>query len=389
MSTAESEWQFATQAIHSGQQPDPATGAIVTPIYQTSTFVVEDMDGEQPYFYSRDTNPTRAALEQCLAALEGGTRAFAFASGMAAVSAVAQLLRPGDRAMIIDDVYGGTRNLYTKLLREQAIAADFVDCTDLGAVEQAIARAPRLVWLESPTNPLLKVIDVRVIARMAHAVGATVAMDNTLASPYLQRPFEFGVDLVAYSTTKYHGGHSDLLGGAVIARDERLAERIKGAHYMMGAVPGPLDAWLVLRGVKTLALRMERHTSNALQLARAIEGHPAVARVHYPGLESHPQHQLARRQMRHFGGMLSLDLRGGRAAARALCGAVRLFTYAPSLGGVESLIGHPATMTHRHCTPEERRAIGIGDGLIRISAGIEHADDLQRDLIAALDRVPG
>jgi cystathionine gamma-lyase len=385
MSSAESAWHFATQAIHSGQQPDPATGAIVTPIYQTSTFAVEDMDAEQPYFYSRGTNPTRTALEECLAALEGGTRAFAFASGMAAVSAVAQLLKPGDRAMIIDDVYGGTRNLYTKLLHEHAIAADFVDCTDRGAVERAMARAPRLVWLESPTNPLLKVIDVPAIVEMAHAAGATVAMDNTLSSPYLQRPFDFGVDVVVYSTTKYHGGHSDLLGGAVITRDDRLAGRIKDAQYMMGAVPGPLDAWLVLRGVKTLALRMERHAANALQLARAFEGHAAVVRVHYPGLESHPGHQLARRQMRHFGGMLSLDLRGGRAAARRLCEAVRLFTYAPSLGGVESLIGHPATMTHRHCTPEERRAIGIGDGLIRISAGIEHADDLQRDLLTALN----
>jgi cystathionine gamma-lyase len=389
MSRPNGDWEFATQAIHAGQQPDPATGAVVMPIYQTATFAVEDMDGEQPYFYSRRANPTRAALEECLAALDGGTRAFAFASGIAAVSAVAQLLKPGDSALVIDDVYGGTRNLYTRLLREHAIGADFVDFTDLDAVRRALARGPRLVWLESPTNPLLKVIDVPEVVRMARATGATVAMDNTLSSPYLQRPFDFGVDVVVYSTTKYHGGHSDLLGGAAITRDDRLGDRLKDVQYMMGGVPGPFDAWLVLRGVKTLALRMERHSANALQIARAIEGHPALAWVHYPGLESHPQHQLAKRQMRLFGGMLSLDLRGDRAAARALCEALRLFTYAPSLGGVESLIGHPATMTHRHFTPEERRAIGIGDGLIRLSVGIEHPDDLQRDLLAALDGLMG
>ncbi|HWE64358.1 MAG TPA: PLP-dependent aspartate aminotransferase family protein [Chloroflexota bacterium] len=385
MSTADGAWQFATQAIHSGQQPDAGTGAVVTPIYQTSTFAVEDMDADQPYFYSRRANPTRTALERCLAELDGGTHAFAFASGIAAVAAVAHLVQAGAHALIITDVYGGTRNLYNNLLKDQNIHAEFVDFTDLAAVEHALAQRPRLVWLESPTNPLLNVIDVPAVTRMAHQVDALVAMDNTLASPYLQRPLDFGVDLVVYSTTKYHGGHSDLLGGAVIARDEALAERVGEIQYTMGAVPGPLDAWLVLRGIKTLALRMERHSANALQLAHALAEHPAVACVRYPGLKSHPQHQLAARQMRLFGGMLSLDLRGGRAAARTLCESVRLFTYAPSLGGVESLIGHPATMTHRHCTPEERRAIGIGDGLVRLSVGIEHADDLQRDLLDALD----
>jgi len=388
MSDHDHAWSFATRAIHSGQEPDPATGAVTVPIYQTSTFTRIDPDGHQPFVYSRRANPTRSALESCLASLDGGVRALAFSSGMAATTAAANLLKPGDTALLVEDCYGGTRQLYSRVLVEREVKTLWVDATDLDAVRRALAAAPKLVWLESPTNPLLRIVDLPAVADLAHAAGALVAVDNTLASPYLQRPLELGADIVHYSTTKYHGGHSDLLGGALIVQDAALGERLAYYQYITGGVPGPLDAWLVLRGIKTMVLRMEQHCQNALHLALALERHPAVASVRYPGLESHPQHQLAQRQMRRFGGILSFELHGGRRAGLHVCNTVRLYGFAPSVGGVESLITHPASVMFSSFTAEQRATIGITDGLVRVSAGIEDITDLTRDLLHALDTIP-
>ncbi|HVC81843.1 MAG TPA: PLP-dependent aspartate aminotransferase family protein [Chloroflexota bacterium] len=385
MTEQDDDWQFATRAVHAGQAPDPVTGSVVPPIYQTATFARMDIGPDDRYFYSREDNPTRAALEQCLASLEGGARALTFASGMAAVTAASYLLRAGDHALLTEDVYGGTRDLYTHLLIDRGITAEFADFTDLDALTRALDRKPRLVWMESPSNPLLKVVDISQVARLARQAGAWLGMDNTFASPYLQRPLALGADLVHYSTTKYLGGHSDVLGGALVVRDPDLGDRLARIRTISGGVPGPMDAWLVLRGTKTLSLRMEAHCANALHLARILARHPAVTEVRYPGLESHPQHALAARQMRRFGGMLAFEVRGGIEAARRVFKRTRLFTFAPSLGGVESLLAHPATMSHAGCTAEERAKIGIGDGLIRISAGIEDAGDLERDLLRALE----
>ncbi len=376
--------RFETLAIHAGQRPDPTTGAIMTPVYLTSTYVQDGPGVHKGFEYSRTRNPTRDALEGCLAALEGARHGLAFASGLAATDAVLHTLSAGDHVLHCDDLYGGTFRIFDKVHRRHGLAFDAVDMTDLGALERALRPETRLLWIESPTNPLLRVVDLAAVASLARARGVRTAVDNTFATPFFQRPLEHGIDLVVHSTTKYLNGHSDVVGGAVLTGDDALAERLRFVQNAVGAVPGPMDAFLVLRGLKTLHVRMERHAGNALRVARFLEGHPQVERVGYPGLPSHPQHELARRQMGGFGGMLHFVLRGGLPAARAFLRAVRIFACAESLGGVESLIEHPAIMTHASVPPETRRRLGIADGFIRVSCGIESADDLVADLEQAL-----
>lgn len=378
-------WRFETLAIHAGQAPEPATGAVVVPIYQTSTFAQAAPGVHKGYEYARTANPTRRAVEEALAALEGGRWGLAFASGMAAISALGYTLRPGQRVLVPDDVYGGTWRFFSRVLGPWGVRVEPVDMTDLGAVEAALARGepPALVMLESPTNPTLKVVDIRAVAELAHRHGVRVAVDNTFASPYLQRPLELGADLVVHSTTKYLGGHSDVVGGAAITSDPELAEALRFVQNAAGAVPGPFDCWLVLRGIKTLAVRMQRHCHNAARVADFLQAHPAVEAVYYPGLPHHPGHDVARRQMRHgFGGMVSFVVRGGEEAARRVVSRTRVFTLGESLGGVESLIEHPASMTHLSLagTP-----LSVHPGLVRLSVGIEHIDDLLEDLRQALE----
>ncbi len=375
---------FATRAIHVGQAPDALTGAVVVPIYQTATFAQDDINVHKGYDYARAGNPTRTALEQCLASLEEGAWALAFASGMAATAAVMHLLKSGDHTVVMNDVYGGTFRLFQQVLRQYGLDFTFVDASRTANVERAFTPSTHLVWLESPTNPLLKLADLAAIAEEAHQRGALVAVDNTFMSPYFQRPLALGADLVVHSTTKYLGGHSDLIGGAVVGRSPELRERLQFIQKSVGAVPGPFDAWLVLRGLKTLALRMQQHERNAMQVAEYLSGHQAVRAVHYPGLKAHPQHALARRQQLGFGGMLSFELQDGFEAARHALRRTRVFTLAESLGGVESLIEHPERMTHASLPPEVRKELGVGPGLIRLSVGIEDGDDLVADLEQAL-----
>ncbi len=377
--------RFETLAIHAGQPPDPTTGAIMTPVYLTSTYVQEGPGAHKGFEYSRTRNPTRDALEACLAALEGASHALAFASGLAATDAVLHLLSAGDHVVHSDDLYGGSFRIFDKVFRRLGLEFTPCDMSDPENLEAALRPSTRLVWVETPTNPLLKLADLSAVAARARARGARTCVDNTFATPFFQRPLEHGVDLVCHSTTKYLNGHSDVVGGAVATSDPELRERLAFLQNAVGAVPSPMDAFLVLRGLKTLHVRMERHAENALRVARFLEAHPQVERVAYPGLPSHPQHQLARRQMRGFGGMLAFVLRGGLPAARALLGEVRVFACAESLGGVESLIEHPAIMTHASVPPETRRKLGIADGLIRASCGIEHADDLVADLERGLE----
>jgi cystathionine gamma-lyase len=377
------EHGFSTRAIHAGQEADPATGATVVPIYATSTFTQEAPGKHKGYEYARSGNPTRTALETCLAALEGGERALAFASGLAATTAVLSSLRPGQEVVAAADLYGGTFRLLERVFKPWGLVTRYTEDASPQGLARLISPATRLVWIETPTNPLLQVLDIAAIAEEAHRAGAVLAVDNTFASPYLQRPIAMGADLVVHSTTKYLGGHSDVVGGAVVGRRD-LLEPIAFYQNAAGGVPGPFDAWLVLRGVKTLAVRMERHCANARQLAAWLERQPQVERVYYPGLASHPNRELARRQMRDFGGMISVRLKGGREAALRLLGRTRLFSLAESLGGVESLIGHPATMTHASIPADVRAARGVDDGLVRLSVGIEDADDLQDDLQRAL-----
>ena len=375
---------FETLAIHAGQDPDPLTGAVVPPIYQTSTYKQDGIGGTRGgYEYSRTANPTRTALETCLAALENGARAFAFASGMAAEDCLVRTLcRPGDAVLIPGDAYGGTFRLFDKVMKPWGVAHAPVQQTDTGAVAAAAAsRRPRLIWAETPTNPLLSVVDIRALAAIARDNGALLVVDNTFASPYLQRPLDLGADIVVHSTTKYLGGHSDVIGGAVVLKDPRYADELAFNQNATGAVPGPFDAWLTLRGVKTLAARMDRHCRNAARVARALAGHPAVAAVLYPGLPGHPGHQLARSQMRDFGGMVSFRLAGGEAAAVAVCARTTLFTLGESLGGVESLIEHPARMTHASAAGSP---LEVPPDLVRLSVGIEDPDDLLADLTQAL-----
>jgi cystathionine gamma-synthase len=378
------ELGFETRAIHAGQEPDPLTGAVVPPIYQTSTYKQDGIGGTRGgYEYSRTANPTRTALEECLAALENGPRAFAFASGMAAEDCLIRTLcRPGDRVLIPDDAYGGTFRLFDKVMKAWGVEYAPVRQTDLAAVTQAAAeQRPRLIWAESPTNPLLSVVDIRALAGIAHSCGALLVLDNTFASPYLQRPLELGADIVVHSTTKYLGGHSDVIGGAVVLADERYAADLAFNQNATGAVPGPFDAWLTLRGIKTLAARMDRHCANAARVARVLAEHPAVASVLYPGLPGHPGHEIARAQMRDFGGMVSFRLAAGEEAAVKVCSRTELFTLGESLGGVESLIEHPARMTHASAAGSP---LEVPPDLIRLSVGIEDPDDLIADLLQAL-----
>jgi cystathionine beta-lyase/cystathionine gamma-synthase len=386
------EHAFATRAIHAGQSPDPTTGAIMPPIYATSTFVQQSPGVHKGYDYGRSHNPTRFALERCVADLEGGAQAFAFASGLAAIATVLELLDAGSHIVSGDDVYGGTFRLFERVRKASAgHRFSFVDLTDPARFAAALTPETRLVWVETPTNPLLRLADLRAIAAICRERGILCAADNTFASPWVQRPLELGFDIVVHSTTKYLNGHSDVIGGiAVVGRDDRLAplrERLGFLQNAVGAIAGPFDSFLVLRGVKTLALRMERHCASALELARWLEKQPGVARVHYPGLASHPQHQLATRQMHGFGGMISLDLATDLAGARRFLESVRIFALAESLGGVESLIEHPAIMTHATIPAETRAQLGIGDALVRLSVGIEDVEDLRADLAQALRRI--
>jgi len=372
--------RFDTLAIHAGQRPDPTTGAVMTPVYLTSTYVQDGPGGHKGFEYSRTHNPTRFALQDCLAALEGARHGFAFASGLAATDCLLHLLDAGDHVVASDDVYGGTFRIFDKVWKKAGLSFSYVDMSDAANVERALRPETKLVWIESPTNPMLKIVDLAAVAAVARAHGARTVVDNTFATPFNQRPIELGIDLVAHSTTKYLNGHSDVVGGAVLTSDEALAERLRFLQNAVGGVAAPLDSFLVLRGLKTLHLRMERHAANATALATFLEGHPQVERVLYPGLPSHPQHALARRQMRTPGGMLSFTIKGGLPAATAFLKAVRIFACAESLGGVESLIEHPAIMTHASVPAEVRAALGIADGFIRVSVGVEHVDDLRADL---------
>jgi cystathionine beta-lyase/cystathionine gamma-synthase len=375
--------RFSTVCIHAGQEPDPSTGAIITPIYQTSTYVQDELGRHKGYEYARTQNPTRAALERNLAAIEGGRAGFAFASGMAAIGAIATMLKAGDHVVVTDNTYGGTFRLFEQVLTRYDLAFTYVDTSQPAEVEGAMRPATRMLFLETPTNPVMRLTDIRRMAELARAHDARLVVDNTFASPSVQRPIELGADIVVHSTTKYLNGHSDSVGGIVVAtRDEDIAW-LGFVQNAAGAILSPFDAWLVLRGTKTLAVRMAQHNTNGLALARFLDAHPAVERVLYPGLEHHPQHELAKRQMRGFGGMLSFDV-GTLERARRVCNRVRLIALAESLGGVESLICHPVTMTHASVPPERRAAIGLTDSLVRISTGIEDPEDLIEDLERAL-----
>lgn len=374
---------FATRAIHAGQDADPATGATVVPIYATSTYTQAAPGQHKGYEYSRSGNPTRAALETCLAALEGGERGLAFASGLAATSAVLSVLKPGDEVAAAADLYGGTYRLLERVFKPWGLVARYTDDANPAGFSKIITSKTKLVWIETPTNPLLQIIDIAAVAELAHRAGAILAVDNTFASPYLQLPIKLGADLVVHSTTKYLGGHSDVVGGAVIGRKD-LLQPIAFVQNAAGGVPGPFDSWLVLRGLKTLAVRMDCHCSNARELADWLAKQPQVRRIYYPGLPSHAGHELAKKQMRDFGGMISVSVQGGKEAALRLMTRTKLFSLAESLGGVESLISHPATMTHASIPAEIRQARGIDDGLVRLSVGIEDVDDLREDLRQAL-----
>jgi cystathionine gamma-lyase len=378
--------RFETLAIHAGQRPDPTTGAVMTPVYLTSTYV-QDGPGEHKGFeYSRTRNPTRDALQGCLAALEGGQFALGFSSGLAAQDAVFHLLSAGDHVLLSDDLYGGTYRLADKVFKRHGLELSFVDFTDLAKIEAAFKPNTKLLWAETPTNPMLKICDLAAIARLCKAKGVISVADNTFATPFLQRPLELGIDIVAHSMTKYLNGHSDVVAGALVVSRIDLHERLSFLQNAVGAQLAPMDSFLVLRGLKTLHVRMERHQQNAALVAKSLVGHPMVEKVTYPGLASHPQHALARRQMRGFGGMVTFVIKGGLPAARTFLKTVRLFACAESLGGVESLIEHPAIMTHASVPAETRKALGIDDGFIRLSVGIENGDDLVADLLAALEK---
>src|SRR3984893_1584546 len=378
--------RFSTICLHAGQEPDPSTGAIITPIYQTSTYVQEALGKHKGFEYGRTQNPTRLAVERNVAAIERGKAGFAFASGMAAIGAIATMLKAGDHVIVSDNTYGGTFRLFDKVLTRYALSFSYVDTSILKDVERAFTPATRMLFVETPTNPMFKLTDLRAAAELAHRYNARLVVDNTFASPYIQRPIEFGADLVIHSTTKYLNGHSDSVGGIVIAVREDDIEWLAFVQNAAGAILGPFDSWLVLRGTKTLPLRMIQHNANGLALAEYLSKHPKVKHVYYPGLPSHPQYALAQRQMRGFGGMLAVEL-GSLEAARTVLNSVKLHALAESLGGVETLISHPATMTHASVPAERRAALGITEGLVRISAGIEDIDDLKDDLGQALDCV--
>lgn len=380
---------FETLAIHAGQAPDPQHGAVMEPIVLATTFAQPEAGKPLRFDYSRSGNPTRAALEACLAALEGGAFGFAFSSGCAAATTLLNTLRPGDHVVCGDDVYGGTYRLFTQVMAPLGIGVSFVDLRSLDALDAALTPATKLLWLESPTNPMLRLVDLAGAAAVAKRRQVAMVVDNTFASPALQRPLELGADVVLHSTTKYVNGHSDVVGGALITSDEALATRLRFLQNAIGAVPSPMDCYLVLRGIKTLPVRMQRHVESAGVLAQRLERAAGVARVHYPGLASHPQHALAQRQMRGGGGMISLELDGGLDEARRFLGALRLFALAESLGGVESLAEHPALMTHASIPADVRRTLGISDTLVRLSVGLEHVDDLWSDLEGGLRAASG
>jgi cystathionine beta-lyase/cystathionine gamma-synthase len=378
--------RFSTLCIHAGQEPDPATGAIITPIYQTSTYVQEALGKHKGYEYARTGNPTRTAVEGNVAALEGGKAGFACASGMAAIGSIATMLQAGDHVIVTDNTYGGTYRLFERVLRRYQLDFSYVDTGDEAQVLAAIKPNTKMLFVETPTNPILRLSDLAKLAEISRARKIKLVVDNTFASPYVQRPLDLGADIVIHSTTKYLNGHSDGVGGLIVAVHDDDIEWLRFVQNAEGAILGPFDSWLVLRGTKTLAVRMQQHNINGLGLAEFLTGQPKVRKVYYPGLPSHPQHDLARRQMRGFGGMISFDL-GSLDAARTILGGVRLMALAESLGGVETLISHPATMTHASVPVERRTALGITDGLVRISAGIEDLDDLKDDLTQALAAV--
>ncbi|MFC0433620.1 cystathionine gamma-synthase [Kutzneria buriramensis] len=375
---------FETRAIHAGQEPDPHTGSVIVPIYQTSTFAQDGVGGLRAggYEYSRTANPTRTALEECLASLEGGRHGLAFASGMAASDITLRtLVRPGDHVIIPDDAYGGTFRLVDKVLSQWGVEHTPVHLSDVDAVRAAVRPETKAIWVETPTNPLLGIADIAALAGIAHEAEARLVVDNTFATPYLQSPLGLGADIVLHSTTKYLGGHSDVVGGAVVTDDDELHEKFAFLRNAAGSVPGPFDSWLTLRGLKTLAVRMDRHSDNAERVAEALVNHPKVTRVYYPGLVEHPGHEVAAKQMRRFGGMVSFTVAGGEQAALDVCARTRLFTLAESLGGIESLIEHPGKMTHASTAGS---ALQVPDDLVRLSVGIESADDLVEDLLTAL-----
>lgn len=379
--------RFSTRAVHAGDRED-GTGAVTVPIYQVSTFRQREPGIEGEYVYARTGNPTRAALETALASLEGGRHGLAFGSGMGAITTMAlSLLNQGDHLLAVHDLYGGTRRLFDRIMHNFGVNFTYVNGSTTDAFENAIRPETRIVWVETPTNPLLQIIDIAMVANLAHNHNALLVVDNTFASPHLQEPLKLGADIVVHSTTKYLGGHSDLVGGAVVLSDASLYERVRFAQNAAGAVPGPFDCWLVLRGIKTLPVRMDRHCSNALKIAEYLSTHPKVERVLYPGLASHPQHSLAKKQMAGFGGMISFYLKGDFQASKRLLKHVRIFTVAESLGGVESLIEHPSSMTHASVPKDERERIGVTESLVRLSVGIEDVDDLVTDLSQALEEV--
>lgn len=381
-----SDWGLGTKAIHAGQSPDPTTGAVMTPIYATSTYAQSSPGVHQGFEYSRTHNPTRFAYERCVAGLEGGSRGFAFASGLAATSTILELLDSGSHVVCMDDVYGGTFRLFERVRRRSAgLDFSFVDLTDPAAFEAAIQPNTRMVWVETPTNPMLKIVDLKAVSAIAKKHGLLMVADNTFASPILQRPLEHGADIVMHSATKYLNGHSDMVGGmAVVGDNTELAEQMAFLQNSVGAVQGPFDSFLALRGLKTLHLRIQAHCANALALAEWLQTHPAIEAVIYPGLKNHPQHALAARQMDGFGGIVSIRVKGGFEGAKRFCERTHLFTLAESLGGVESLVNHPAVMTHASVPVERRAVLGIHDDLVRLSVGVESLDDLRGDLERAL-----
>ncbi|HET6310693.1 MAG TPA: cystathionine gamma-synthase [Candidatus Nitrosotalea sp.] len=378
-----SSWGFATRALHIGQGPDPATGAVVQPIHLATTFAQQGVGKHKGFEYSRSGNPTRAALEENLAGLEDAKHGLAFSSGLGAETTLMLLFSPGDHVVYMEDVYGGTFRLFDKVMKRFGMTFTAVDAGDMDAVDRAITPATKLVWLESPTNPLMRIVDIDAVSEVAHSHGAMVCVDNTFATPYLQQPLHLGADFVVHSSTKYIGGHSDVVGGAILTNDDGLEKQLRFHQNAVGAIPSPFDCWLLLRGIKTLALRVDRQSQNAMEVAQALEKNKAVKRVHYPGLVSHPGHAVASRQMRMFGGMMSIEVADEATALRALS-RLKIFALAESLGAVESLAEHPALMTHASIPASERKRIGVGDGLIRLSIGVEDVADLIADLESAL-----
>ncbi len=381
--SGEGKWGFSTRALHIGQGPDPATGAVVQPIHMATTFAQQGVGKHKGFEYGRSGNPTRSALEECLAALEDAKHCLAFASGLGAEATLMLLLNPGDHVVYMEDVYGGTFRLFDKVLKRYGLTFSSVDASDVDRVEAAMNDRTRMVWLESPTNPLLRIVDIDAVSEIAHSRGAIVCVDNTFATPYLQQPLHLGADVVVHSATKYLGGHSDVVGGAIMLNSDELEKQLRFHQNAVGAVPSPFDCWLLLRGVKTLALRVERQCANAMEIAGALARHKAVKRVHYPGLEAHPNRSVAARQMRMFGGMVSFEVADEATAFRTL-ERLRIFTLAESLGAVESLAEHPGRMTHASIPAAERHRAGVGDGLIRLSVGVEDVGDLIADLESAL-----